>query len=100
MELCSDAEKLSLLQDVRTLLGNQQPGMYPRRELAWLLTSAWNRGCHHAKYRRLREAQQFMEAALSLVEFCPEYQSREQVGRATPLLYIITECMKFASQSK
>ncbi len=85
MEFCSDAEKLSLLQDVRKVLGSQQPGVYPRRELAWLLTSTWNRGCHHAKYRRLREAQQFMEAALSLVEFCPQYQSREEVHRATPL---------------
>ncbi len=85
MELGSDAEKLSLLQDARKLLSSLQPGAYPRRELAWLLTTAWNRGCHHAKYRRLPEAQQFMEAALSLVEFCPEYQARQEVCISFPL---------------
>ena len=79
MELSSDAEKLSLLVDIRNLLSSLQPGAYPRRELAWLLTTAWNRGCHHAKYRRLQEAQQFMEAALSLVDFCPDYQARQEV---------------------
>jgi len=79
MELSSDAEKLSLLQDTTKLLGGLQPDSYPRRELAWLLTTAWNRGCHHAKYKRLREAQQFMEAALTLVDFCLNYQSRKEV---------------------
>lgn len=79
MELSSDAEKLSLLQDTTKLLGGLQPDSYPCRELAWLLTTAWNRGCHHAKYKRLREAQQFMEAALKLIDFCANYQSRKQV---------------------
>lgn len=79
MELSSDAEKLSLILDTRKVLSSLQPGIYPRRELAWLLTTTWNRGCHHAKYRRLQEAQQFMEAALSLVGFCPEFQARQEV---------------------
>ena len=55
-------------------------GTFPCCEAAWLLTTAWNRGCHHAKFGRLPEARRMMTAALTLLPACPELQPRREVG--------------------
>lgn len=84
MELSSDAEKLSLLAEITRLVKSCQPGVYPPKELLWLITTVWNRGCSHAKYRRMQQALPFMEAALSLLDYCPELEARKQVVPRSP----------------
>lgn len=56
-------------------------GAYPPREAAWLVTSAWNRGCLHVRYSRHAEAVRFMHAALGLLRagHCPELEAAQQV---------------------
>jgi hypothetical protein len=80
LELSSDPEKLSLLADITKLVRDLQPGTYPRKELLWLATTAWNRGCSHVKYGRVKKALPFMQAGLELMDFCPELEARKQVS--------------------
>lgn len=47
------------------------------RELQWLVSTCWNRGCHHATFERPNEAVGFMEVALQLLQFCPELHDRK-----------------------
>lgn len=52
------------------------------RELQWLVSTCWNRGCHHATFERPDTAVAFMEVGLQLLEFCPELLDRKV--RAVP----------------
>lgn len=82
MGLGSDAEKLELLGEAAELLQGLPARAFPCREAAWLLTTAWNRGCHHAKFGRPAEARAMMAAALALLPACPELQPRQEVGNS------------------
>lgn len=75
----TDSKRLQLLGDAARLLRGLPAGAFPRREAAWLLTTTWNRGCHHAKFGRHAEARALMEAALALLPACPELQPRQEV---------------------
>jgi hypothetical protein len=75
----TDSERLELLGEAARLLRGLPAEAFPRREAAWLLTTAWNRGCHHAKFGRCGEARALMEAALALLPACPELQPRQEV---------------------
>ena len=52
---------------------------YPSRELEWLITAAWNKGCNHQFFGRTQEAVELMCAAEALVEDCPALKSKQQV---------------------
>ena len=75
----TDNERLELLGEAARLLQGLPAGAFPRREAAWLLTTAWYRGCHHAKFGRSAAARALMEAALALLPACPELQPRQEV---------------------
>ncbi len=47
-----DGEKLALFREVAGVLAGVQQGTYPSRELEWLVSNCWNRGCHHNKFSR------------------------------------------------
>ena len=52
---------------------------YPARELEWLITAAWNKGCNHQFFGRTQEAVELMCAAEALVEDCPALIAKQQV---------------------
>ena len=84
--LSSDAQKLALLRDVARLAADAPSGAFPRSEAAWLAITAWNRGCHHARFCRVAEARPFMEAALALLPACPDLQQQHGEVRSCQLL--------------
>lgn len=47
-----DSEKLKLFKEVVGVLAGVQQGTYPAKELEWLISNSWNRGCHHNKFSR------------------------------------------------
>ena len=49
------------------------------REMSWLISTAWNRGCKHARFLRNVPALSFMAAALALMDQCNDYKDRKQV---------------------
>ena len=49
------------------------------REISWLVSTAWNRGCRHVKFLKPGEAVRFMEAALSLMDLCEDFRERQEV---------------------
>ena len=49
------------------------------REICWLVSTAWNRGCRHVKFLKPCEAVRFMGAALSLMDFCEDFKERQEV---------------------
>lgn len=49
-----DGERLALLREVHGLLAGLRAGTYPAHELAWLVTSAWNRGVHQQRFGRTK----------------------------------------------
>ena len=64
------------------------------RELQWLVSTCWNRGCHHATFERHDQAVGFMEVALQLLKFSPELQDRQVWAALLPvfLLSLGMEC--------
>ncbi len=54
-------------------------GAYPPRELEWLITAAWNKGCNHQFFGRTQEAVELMCAAEALMEDCPALIAKQQV---------------------
>ena len=49
------------------------------REICWLVSTAWNRGCRHVKLLKPCEAVCFMEAALRLMDLCKDFRERQEV---------------------
>ena len=47
--------------------------------MSWLISTAWNRGCKHARFLRSAQAMSFMAAALALVDHCEDYKDRKEV---------------------
>lgn len=76
----SDAGKLKLYQEAKELLAGLPSGVYPDRELQWLVTTCWNRGAHQAKFQRCEAAEQYMRLALALLDHCHILSARKQVG--------------------
>lgn len=54
-------------------------GSIADREISWLVSTAWNRGCRHVKFLKPGEAVRFMEAALSLMDLCEDFRERQKV---------------------
>ncbi len=86
VDLSSDAEKLALLRDVAGLAAAAPSGGIPPSEATWLAITAWNRGCHHARFCRPAEARAFMEVALALLPACPDLQQQHGEVRGRQLL--------------
>ena len=84
--LSSNAQNLALLREVGGLVTEAPSEAFPRREAAWLATTAWNRGVHHAKFHRLTDACAFMEVALALLPACPDIQ--QQHGEVRSSIFI------------
>ena len=47
--------------------------------MCWLISTAWNRGCRHAKFLRNAQALPFMTATLALMDHYEEYKDRKEV---------------------
>lgn len=47
------------------------------RELQWLVSTCWNRGCHHIAFERPDQAVPFLKIALRLLDSCLELQHRK-----------------------
>lgn len=45
--------------------------LYPEPELRWLVTSCWNRGCHHRRLSRPRDAVPYLRAAVRMLQHFP-----------------------------
>ena len=75
----NDAEKLTLYSDAQALLADIPASSFPAREVAWLVTTCFNRGCQHAKFCRYDTAQSFMRAAIDLLPHCPELGGKREV---------------------
>ena len=52
--------------------------------MSWLISTAWNQGCRHAKFLRHAKALSFMAAALGLMDLCEEFKDRKEVHLAMP----------------
>jgi hypothetical protein len=72
----SDADKLVLYKEAKDILVGIQRSDYPQLEIDWLVSTAWNRGCHHANLRRVPEASGYMQAALDLVNYSQACESK------------------------
>lgn len=77
-ELSTEDEALGLLAEVAGLIRAPESPAYPRREISWLVSTAWNRGCRHVKFLKPGEAVRFMEAALSLMDLCEDFRERQK----------------------
>ena len=75
----SDDEKLGLYKGAVNLLRELPSGSFPPKEVSWLVTTCFNRGCQHAKFCRSTSAVAFMDAAIILLEFCPDLQAKRAV---------------------
>ena len=76
----SDEEKLALYKEAATLLSSFPLGSFPPKEVSWLVATCFNCGCQHAKFCRNESAVEFMEAAINLLDFCPELQAKKDVS--------------------
>ena len=77
----SDSARLALLQKAKDIiLTVPQDQSYPTKEITWLVTQAWNRGCHAVKFSRYTDAVSYMDAAVSLLRFCPDLEQCSQVS--------------------
>lgn len=45
--------------------------LYPDPELRWLVTSCWNRGCHHRRLSRPRDAVPYLRTAVRMLQHFP-----------------------------
>ena len=57
------------------------------REMSWLVSTAWNRGCRHAKFLMHTQALPFMAAALDLMDTSEVYKENREVS-----MLMCTEC--------
>lgn len=44
---------------------------YPREEVAWLVATAWNNGCHFYRLQQYTWGERWMGKSLALAKFCP-----------------------------
>ena len=92
LSCCSAVEEPGLLLLLTTvsveLLGCSD------REMRWLVSTAWNRGCRNAKFLMHAQALPFMTAALDLMDTSDVYKENQEVSSSTPLY---TVCMQYLS---
>ena len=74
-----DEEKLGLYEGAVNLLKEVPLGTYPPKEVSWLVTTCFNRGCQHAKFCSSSSAVAFMDAAIKLLDFCPDLEAKRAV---------------------
>eukprot|EP00803_Ostreobium_quekettii_P006261 evm.model.scf_131.19 EVM.evm.TU.scf_131.19 scf_131:114761-123418(-) len=73
-----DVEKLRMYSEARQLLVGLPKDAYPKRELLWLASTCWNRGCHHAKFCRLGLSLQYLGLGLELATMCNDLDSQRR----------------------
>jgi len=44
---------------------------YPKEEIAWLVASAWNNGCHFYRLQQYKWGERWMGKSLALLKHCP-----------------------------
>ncbi|KAK9830374.1 hypothetical protein WJX72_011374 [[Myrmecia] bisecta] len=75
--LChTDESRLEVLDEFSKVLADMPAGKYPPKELSYLATLAWNKGCTAHKNQRLATAQSYFRIGLHLAERCPELAAR------------------------
>lgn len=80
MELCQgDDERLTLYSELKLQLKGAMLDSYPSRELQWLVSVLWNRGCRLCKMERRSEAIKLMDAALNLEMLRPDNRGQKEV---------------------
>ncbi len=61
--------------------------------MSWLISTAWNRGCKHARFLRSAQALSFMAAALALMHYSEDYKDRKEVHILPCCSKCLQECM-------
>ncbi|KAJ7563573.1 hypothetical protein O6H91_03G115400 [Diphasiastrum complanatum] len=64
-------EVLKLYNEANNILLGLSMDSYPKEEVQWLVSTAWNRAALHLKLLHLSDAQKWMELALDLLKHAP-----------------------------
>ena len=75
----SDEEKLDLYKGAFKLLKDLPLASFLPKEVSWLVSTCFNRGCQHAKFCRHSSATAFMDTAIKLLDFCPDLEAKRAV---------------------
>ena len=64
------------------------------REMSWLVSTAWNRGCRYAKFLMHAQALPFMAAALDLMDTSEAFKENREVNMS-----MCIECMPCSTRA-
>ena len=67
------------MQEVNQLLVGLSAGQYPKDEVSWLVSTAWNRAAFHVRFSHSAEAEKWMRVALSLLQHAPQMENKRQM---------------------
>jgi hypothetical protein len=59
---------MSLYRQAHQILLGLAPDVYPKEEIQWLISTAWNRGSLHARFSRFSMAEKWMDLALDMLK--------------------------------
>jgi len=84
----SDEEKLGLYGDACTLIRDMPPASFPGKEVAWLVTTCFNRGCQHAKFLRHDSALDFMQVPPPPSALCDAFDDASH-SLTAPVCFVV-----------
>lgn len=70
---------MSLYKQAHQILLGLGIGVYPKEEVQWLVSTAWNRASLHVKFNRYSVAEKWMNLALDMLQHAPSMENVRSV---------------------
>ena len=77
--ITKDEEYLQILQQVESFIRSNNRGLYPKEELKWITTNAWNLGLQKILCLNSDIGQAFIHRSISLAEIGSVFTTDEMV---------------------
>ncbi|KAI5071272.1 hypothetical protein GOP47_0013523 [Adiantum capillus-veneris] len=66
---------MSIYKQAHQILLDLDAGVYPKEEVQWLISTAWNRASLHVKFNRFSLAENWMNLALDMLKHAPTMEN-------------------------
>lgn len=85
------AEQLGSAALLPEVISSDCARLYPKEEIAWLVATAWNNGCHFYRLQQYKWCERWMGKSLALERFCSGIFPKEQMIKS------YMECLQHCS---
>ncbi|MCO5607943.1 hypothetical protein L7F22_062145 [Adiantum nelumboides] len=66
---------MNIYKQAHQILLGQDTGVYPKEEVQWLISTAWNRASLHVRFNRYSLAEKWMNLALDMLKHAPALEN-------------------------